>query len=469
MATRKRLADSWCGVVLAAGKGVRMNSARPKVLHTVSGVPMLAHATNAVRAAGITKVVVVVPPGGDSAQEFQAAAGPKARLVVQTSQLGTARALLAARDAAARPDSILLSYGDAPLITPETISAVTAAHTKQRSTVTILTARVPDPTGFGRIVRDKGGAVTAIVEERDATAAVRAINEINSGCYAFDAEWIWSQLPEIPRSSSGEYFLTDVVAAAIRAHRKVATVEAADHNEVLGVNDRVQLAEAERLMRGRILRRLMLGGVSVSDPATTYVDAGVTVGADTVVWPNTHLRGATRIGMRCQIGPNAILDGVQVGDDSTVVASHVESSKIGQRVHVGSFSRLRAGTSIADDVFIGNCAEIKNSSIGSGTHIGHFSYTGDATLGARVNIGAGTVTCNYDGKRKHQTIIEDDVQIGSDTMLVAPIRIGAGARTGAGAVATTDVPPGATVVGVPARPIRPKSVKRRIEVPRSGS
>lgn len=465
MATRKRPGDPWYGVVLAAGKGVRMKSARPKVLHAVCGVPMLSHATAAMRGAGVSKLVVVVSPGGEANRALQEAAGRDARLAVQRSQLGTANALLAAREAVQGAASLVLGYGDVPLIRPETLSDLMTAHTKQRSTVTILTARVANPTGLGRIVRNSDGAATAIVEEKDADDAVRAIDEINSGCYAFDASWIWSVLPDVERSRSGEHLLTDVVAAAFRDGRKVVTVEAADAAEVAGVNDRVQLAEAERLMRRRILNALMLDGVSITDPATTYVDAGISVGADTTLWPNTHLRGKTTVGGRCQIGPNSILDGAEVGDDSEIVASHVEAAKIGSRVHVGPFSRLRPGTAIADDVFVGNYAEIKNSTIGSGTHIGHFSYTGDATLGERVNIGAGTITCNFDGEAKHATVIEDDALIGSDTMLVAPIRIGARARTGAGAVATRDVPPGVTVVGVPARPL-PASRKPHREAPR---
>jgi bifunctional UDP-N-acetylglucosamine pyrophosphorylase/glucosamine-1-phosphate N-acetyltransferase len=292
-----------------------------------------------------------------------------------------------------------------------------------------------------------------VVEEKDADAATRAVREINSGCYAFDAAWIWDTLPRIRRSNSGEFYLTDAVGFAIDSGRRVQAVAAGDPDDVAGVNDRIQLARAEAAMRRRLLEALMASGVTVIDPATTYVDATVEIGPDTVVAPNTHLRGATRIGRDCEIGPNSILNDVTVGDGSRVIASYADSATIGARVSVGPFSRVRPGTVLDDDVYVGNFAEIKNSRIGSGTHIGHFSYTGDATLGRRVNIGAGTVTCNFDGHAKHATVIGDDASIGSDTMLVAPIKVGAKAKTGAGAVATRDIPPGVTVVGVPARPL----------------
>ncbi|MBI2965388.1 MAG: bifunctional UDP-N-acetylglucosamine diphosphorylase/glucosamine-1-phosphate N-acetyltransferase GlmU [Chloroflexi bacterium] len=455
MATSTRAVGSWCGVVLAAGMGVRMKSTRPKVLHPVCGLPMLAHATRALRNAGISRIVVVVPAGSERSLEFRSAAGAGAKLVAQESPRGTADALLAARPACGAARKILLTYADVPLVRPETMRQMVDAHVKSGSAITMLTARVDDPQGLGRVIRGQDGSVTAVVEEKDANPATLAVNEINSGCYAFDARWIWATLPRIQRSRSGEFYLTDAVAYTIDAGRPVAAMAAADAREVAGVNDRLQLAQAEAVMRRRILERLMASGVSVVDPSTTYVDIQVEIGQDTVIAPNTHLRGSTRIGQACEIGPNAILTDVAVGDGSRVIASFAESASIGARVNVGPFSRIRPGTVIDDDVYIGNFAEIKNSHVGSGTHIGHFSYTGDATLGRRVNIGAGAVTCNFDGKAKHATIIGDDASIGSDTMLVAPIRVGARAKTGAGAVATKDIPPGVTVVGVPAKPLVP--------------
>lgn len=453
MATRSRAAGTWCGVILAAGKGVRMKSARPKVLHPVCGLPMLAHATRALRAAGVARTVVVVPAGSERSPEFGAAAGKGATLVAQAIPRGTADALLAARNACRRARNVLLTYADVPLIRPDTLRQMIDTHSKLRPAITMLTAKVDDPGGLGRVVRAGDGSVVAVVEEKDADPATRALNEINSGCYAFDAAWIWDTLPRIDRSQSGEFYLTDAIAYAIDAGKDVVAVTATDPLEVAGVNDRIQLAQAEATMRRRILEDLMAAGVSVADPSTTYIDALVEIEQDTVVLPNTHIRGKTHIGQDCQIGPNSMLDNVTVGDGSRVIASFADSAKIGSRVNVGPFSRVRPGTVLDDDVYVGNFAEIKNSRVGSGTHIGHFSYTGDATLGRRVNIGAGTVTCNFDGKAKHATIIGDDASIGSDTMLVAPIEVGAKARTGAGAVATRDIPPGVTVVGVPAKPL----------------
>jgi bifunctional UDP-N-acetylglucosamine pyrophosphorylase/glucosamine-1-phosphate N-acetyltransferase len=430
-----------------------MKSARPKVLHPVCGLPMLAYATRALRAAGVPRPVVVVPAGSELSPDFAAAAGDRARLVPQASPRGTADALLAARSACATARRLLVMTADTPLLRSDTLRRLMDTHATKRPAITMLTARVSDPSGLGRVVRGAGGSVAAVVEEKEAGPATRALNEVNSGCYAFDATWIWDILPRIRRSRTGEFYLTDAIAFAIDTGKEVATVVTDDPLEVSGVNDRAQLAGVDAAMRRRILEGLMTAGVSVIDPATTYVDATVEIEADTVVAPNTHLRGKTRIGSACEIGPNSILTDVTVGDGARVIASFAEAARIGARANVGPFSRVRPGTVIDDDVYVGNFAEIKNSRIGSGTHIGHFSYTGDATLGRRVNIGAGTVTCNFDGKVKNRTVIGDDASIGSDTMLVAPIKVGARARTGAGAVATADIPPGVTVVGVPARPL----------------
>ncbi|MBI4219857.1 MAG: bifunctional UDP-N-acetylglucosamine diphosphorylase/glucosamine-1-phosphate N-acetyltransferase GlmU [Chloroflexi bacterium] len=456
MATHRRSsrgASEWCGVLLAAGKGVRMKSGTPKVLHAVGGMPMLAHVTRALTNAGVSRIVVVVPQGAQESPDFRAAAGPDADLVVQPEPKGTAEALLRARGAAGSGPNLLVINADVPLIRAETVRGVMTSHLEARPAITMLTAIVPDPRGLGRVVRDRSGGVTAVVEEKDADPATLAITEINSGCYAFDSEWVWDTLPRIRRSNSGEFYLTDAVAYAIDSGRRVHAVTADDACEVSGVNDRVQLAAAEAAMRERTRAWHMLAGVTLIDPGTTYIDAGVEIGQDTVIGPNTHLLGATRLGARCEIGPNSYLRDAVVSDDSRVIASYIESASVGRSVSIGPFSRIRPGTVIEDEAYIGNFGEIKNSRIGAGTHVGHFSYIGDATLGKRVNIGAGTVTCNFDGNAKHETTIGDDAFIGSDTMLVAPIKVGDRGRTGAGSVATKDVPPGVSVVGVPARPV----------------
>jgi bifunctional UDP-N-acetylglucosamine pyrophosphorylase/glucosamine-1-phosphate N-acetyltransferase len=319
-----------------------------------------------------------------------------------------------------------------------------------------VTCQAPDPTGYGRILRDETGRLNAIVEEKDAGPAERAINEINAGIYAFDAAWLRTQLPRVERSPAGEYYLPDLVALAItEAQPDTAwpvTTVLASLDEALGINDRVQLATAEAVLRRRILHRLMLGGVTIIDPVTTYIDDAVTIGPDTTIYPGTTITGPTTIGGDCRIGPHAMIDSSVIADGCRVVASMIEQSRVEAGVDIGPFSHLRPGASLGPGVHIGNFAEIKNARIGAETAIGHVSYIGDASVGERVNIGAGTITCNYDGVHKHRTVIGDDVFIGSDTMLVAPVEVGARGRTGAGAVVTRDVPPDTLVVGVPARP-----------------
>jgi bifunctional UDP-N-acetylglucosamine pyrophosphorylase/glucosamine-1-phosphate N-acetyltransferase len=309
--------------------------------------------------------------------------------------------------------------------------------------------------GFGRIVRDANQHVINIVEEADATPAQLAIQELNCGVYCFDADWLWSHLDQLkPSGKKGEYYLTDLVAIAVAEHCAIETIVSRDADEMIGINTRVQLAQAERIMRQRINKALMLAGVTLIDPATTYIDANVEIGQDTIIEPNTYLRGKTKIGARCRIGPNTIVRDSQIGDECEIVSSDITQAIVEDHVQMGPFARLRPGAHLAHKVRIGNYAEIKNSYIGEESHIGHFSYIGDTQMGKRVNIGAGTITCNYDGKRKHRTVIGDDVFIGSDTMLVAPVTIGDRARTGAGSVVTKDVPPDSLAVGQPARVIR---------------
>ncbi len=439
-------------IILAAGQGVRMRSALPKVLHEIGGRPLLRHVLQAVTGAGLPQPVVVV---GHGAEAVRAAVGADARCVMQTQQLGTANAVQAAEELlTGQTDLVLVVNGDMPLLTAETLARLVALQTANPGPLTLLTLITPDPRGFGRIVRDRAGAVQAIVEEAQATPEQRAITELNAGAYCFRADWLWSALRRIPLSPKGEYYLTDTVALAVAEGLAVQAVCLDDPTEAMGINTRVHLAEAEALLRRRTNTALMLSGVTLIDPDHTYIEPGVQIGADTIIYPNTYLRGATRIGSGCAIGPNTILEDTTVGDRCTILAAVTEKAVIEDEVSMGPFCRLRKGAHLQRGVHMGNFGEVKDSTLGPGTKMGHFSYIGNAQIGANVNIGAGTITCNYDGEHKHPTEIGDEVFIGSDTMLVAPVKLGAGARTGAGAVVTHDVAPGEIVVGVPARPLR---------------
>ncbi|MBM3130204.1 MAG: UDP-N-acetylglucosamine diphosphorylase/glucosamine-1-phosphate N-acetyltransferase [Chloroflexi bacterium] len=453
-------------VILAAGQGTRMKTRLPKVLHPVVGKPMVWYALETVAALGCDQTVLVVGHGADQVRDtisnlqspisnFQPSISTL-QFAEQREQRGTGHAVLQARDALrGKSDAVFIVYGDMPLLRAETLKKLTDLHASSRATITLLTLVADDSMAFGRIVRDANKRVLGIVEERDATPEQLAIRELNCGVYCFDAAWLWDRLAHLqPTGAQNEYYLTDLVALAVRENRAIETMVSRDAEEMLGINTRVQLVQAEKIMRARINDALMLSGVTLIDPATTYIEPDVTIGEDTIIEPNTHLRGKTRIGANCRIGPNAIIRDAQIGDECAIVASDVTESIIEARVQIGPFARLRAGTHLARAVRIGNFGEVKNSRVGEKSHIGHFSYVGDADLGARVNIGAGTITCNYDGKRKNRTLIGDDVFIGSDTLLIAPVTIGARARTGAGAVVNKDVPADSLAVGVPARVIR---------------
>jgi bifunctional UDP-N-acetylglucosamine pyrophosphorylase/glucosamine-1-phosphate N-acetyltransferase len=445
--------SSTCAVVLAAGAGTRMKSKRPKMLHTLAGRFLIDRCVEtAARVAGRPPVVVV----GHGAELVHEAIGGRARFVLQAEQLGTGHAVLQAEAAVGDAAQVIVTYGDMPLLTPETLHQLVHLRERTNAAVAMLTLISDTPRGFGRVIRDaQGERVLAVIEEVSCTPEQLAIRELNVGAYCFDSAWLWPALKRVrPNPQKGEYFLTDLIALAVADGREVRAVVTDDRDECLGINTRVDLADAEAALRRRINRRHMLNGVTIVDPATTYIDDQVEIGADTVILPNTHLVGNTRIGSDCQIGPNSYVVASVIGDRVRVVQSMIEESRVADDVHIGPFSHLRPGAQVGSHVHIGNFAEIKNSTLGAGSHMGHFSYLGDATVGKGVNLGAGTITCNFDGVKKNRTVIGDHAFIGSDTLLVAPVTVGDRARTGAGAVVTRDVPEDTLAVGLPARVIR---------------
>ncbi|MBT3942535.1 MAG: bifunctional UDP-N-acetylglucosamine diphosphorylase/glucosamine-1-phosphate N-acetyltransferase GlmU [Chloroflexi bacterium] len=445
--------NQWVGVILAAGIGSRMRSSIPKPLHSLCGRTLLGQTMCVLKDAGVQRLVVVVSPLIAADPAFAEVVGEDAGVAIQTEPRGTGDALLTASDAVDGASQILVANADMPLVTPKTIRTMLSTHTESGAAITLLTGRGSVPAGFGRVRRDTGGGVTAIVEEAEADEAALSLDEFNAGYYCMDAPAAWGLLAGLTPAGNGEIYITDAVAAAVDSGASVGAVVSDDPSELSGVNDRTELAEAEALLRDRIRRHWMLEGVSMTDPATTYIDSDVTIGQDTIIRPNSHLLGSTEVGMNAEIGPGTVLKDSRVGDDASVVSSHVESARIGERATIGPFSHLRPGTLIGPDAHIGNYAEVKNAIIGAEAKIGHFSYVGDATVGVGANIGAGTVTCNYDGDSKHQTVIGANAFIGSGSMLVAPVSIGPGASTGAGSVVTHDVPAGVRVAGVPARPM----------------
>ena len=425
-----------------------MNSRTPKALHQVCGKPMAAIVSETVRAAGYGPIVVVVP---DPSSAIVETLGESFAYAYQSEPLGTGDALLRARDALGSHDNVLVINADVPLIQVGTLDDLGKAHIRSEAVVTMLTATVDDPTGLGRVVRDSAGMATSVVEHSEADGATLLVREINAGVYCFRSDWLWDNLPRIQMSRSGEVFLTDLIGKAASSEYEVATLNLSDPNEARGVNDRVELSEAESIVRERIREKWMRSGVSMQDPQSVYIDWDVEIGADTIVGPNTHIRGATLVGAECEIGPNSIIEHSTLGDRVKVIASVIEEATLESNVDVGPFSHIRPGTYIESEVHIGNFAEVKNSRLGRGTKSGHFSYIGDAEVGSNVNIGAGAVTCNFDGQGKHSTVIGDDVFIGSDTMMVAPVTIGDRSYTSAGSVVNKSVPPDSGAIGAPAR------------------
>ncbi|HYN57629.1 MAG TPA: bifunctional UDP-N-acetylglucosamine diphosphorylase/glucosamine-1-phosphate N-acetyltransferase GlmU [Motilibacterales bacterium] len=437
-------------IVLAAGEGRRMRSATPKVLHEIGGRSLIGHAVAAADVLGADRLVVVIGHGRDAVAEHLTAVAPHVATAVQDQQLGTGHAVQCALEAAGDVSrgTVVVTYGDVPLLTGETVAELVSAHAGGGNAVTVLTARVADPTGYGRIVRAADGSVAGIVEHRDATEEQRAIDEINSGIYAFDGRVLVDSLAQLrPDNDQGELYLTDVLALARAAGGRVAALETDDVWQTEGVNDRVQLAAMRRELNRRVVEGWMRSGVTVIDPATTWVDVTVELGQDAILEPGTLLRGSTRVGPDAVVGPDTLLLDCEVGPGAHVVRTHATSARIGARTQVGPFTFLRPGTVLGDRSKAGAYVEIKNSTVGAGSKVPHLSYVGDATIGEGSNIGAATVFVNYDGVAKHATVVGDQVRIGSDTMLVAPVTIGDGAYTAAGSVITEDVPPGALGLG----------------------
>ncbi|MDP7579152.1 MAG: bifunctional UDP-N-acetylglucosamine diphosphorylase/glucosamine-1-phosphate N-acetyltransferase GlmU [SAR202 cluster bacterium] len=439
---------SRASVILAAGTGTRMKSRIPKVLHRVCGKEMVSLVIQSAEDAGLGPTYLVVPPNSDP---FFKVFGKTVTYVEQTHQLGSGHALLQTQDALNGVANVAVLSGDVPLIRPETLTELMHAHMESEASITILTSTVSDPGDLGRILRDDKGQIIKVIEEIDTDQNTETIKEVNSGIYVFNTTWLWENIQNLRPSNNGEFFVTDLIEMASEQNSKIASHKTSESKEVLGVNNRVQLAESASILQRRIRERHMVDGVTMSDPETVYIDHDVEIRGDTVIHPNTHIGGATTIGESCEIGPNTKIESSVIGNECKIVSSNLENSTLENNVHVGPFSHIRQQSHLGTGVYIGTSVEIKKSHLGSGTKTNHFSYIGDADIGANVNIGAGSITCNYDGKSKNTTVIEEGAFIGCDTMMIAPVTIGARSITGAGTVVTKDIPPDTMAKGVPAR------------------
>jgi bifunctional UDP-N-acetylglucosamine pyrophosphorylase / glucosamine-1-phosphate N-acetyltransferase len=435
-------------MVLAAGEGTRMKSRIPKVLHRLCGRSMLGHVLAAVGELDPRRTVIVAGHGREQVSAEAARCAPDVSVVVQDHQAGTGHAVRMVIEALGiMPGIVLVTYGDMPLLRAGTLAALVREHAAAGNAVTVLTARSPDPAGYGRIVRDDRGSLAEIVEEADATPAQRAIDEINSGCYAFDGMLLADAVKRVATSNAqGQEYLTDVVAILRGDGHLAGAVLAADPGEIQGVNDRVQLAQVRRALNDRLLEAWMRAGVTIMDPASTWIDSDVTLEQDAEILPGTHLEGRTAIGPGARIGPHCLLTDTSVGPDASVSFTVAVQAEIGPEATVGPYAYLRPGTRIGAGAHIGCHVELKNSVVGAGAKVPHLSYVGDADIGERANIGAATIFANYDGTAKHHTTVGTRAFVGSDTVLVAPVTVGDGAYTAAGSVITEDVPPGALAV-----------------------
>ena len=432
-------------VILAAGKGTRMKSKLPKVLHKAGGKAMVQHVLDAAIAAGAKRNIIITGFGGDM---VRAAVGDKAEYAEQREQLGTGHAVMQAENLLADENgTVMVLCGDTPLLTGDLLKKLYDEHKKAQAKVTVLTAIMPDATGYGRIIRKSSGEVLKIVEHKDATAEERQVKEVNSGIYCFETKALFSSLKKVTNDNAqGEYYLPDVLEILQKQGEKIWAVAADDYESTLGINSRLQLAGAEKILRRRKNEELMAAGVTIMDPATTYIDADVVVGRDTVIYPMTWLEGKTVIGEECEIGPSVRLENVTIGNNVTGQFTYAHDAVIDDGVILGQFTHIRPNTHLAKKVKIGNFVEVKNSNIGEGSKLPHLSYIGDTDMGSGVNMGCGTITVNYDGKNKFRTKIGSDAFVGCNSNLVAPVELADGAYIGAGSTITKKVPEGTLAI-----------------------
>jgi bifunctional UDP-N-acetylglucosamine pyrophosphorylase/glucosamine-1-phosphate N-acetyltransferase len=455
-------------VILAAGQGTRMKSRMAKVLHRAGGKPLIEHALDA--AFGIappSRVFVVV---GHQAEEVRAAVERRgARTILQAEQLGTGHAVLCGEaELAGLAERLVVFYGDCPLIRDATLRDLVNLQTQSASTCALATTDLSDPTGYGRVLRDGSGDVSAIVEQKAATPEQLAVREINAGVYSFDAGAFWKHIHELrPDNPAREYYLTDIVGIFIRSGLRVSALKIADAGELLGINNRVELAEADRILRFRKARELMLDGVTIERPETVTIDSGVRIGMDTTISAFARITGRSVIGENCRIGANAIIEDCEIGDNVEILPfSMLSDSRVEADAHAGPFARVRMGAYLEAGAHVGNFVELKKTRFGAGSKSMHLAYLGDSTIGRKVNIGAGTITCNYDGEKKHATTVGDGAFVGSNSTLVAPVEVAGGSYIAAGSVITDDVPANSLALGR-ARQVVKEGWKKRQKSPAS--
>jgi bifunctional UDP-N-acetylglucosamine pyrophosphorylase/glucosamine-1-phosphate N-acetyltransferase len=456
------MASKLTAIVMAAGKGTRMKSERPKAIIPLLGQPLTSYVMRALEGAEVEQIIVVV---GHGAEEVQQALGDRYTYALQVEQLGTGHAVMQAiPHLPSDAEYVLIAAGDSPLITPEVFRSLHETARETQAACVLATALLDDPTGYGRILRDASGNVVGIVEEKDASPEQKAIREVCTSFYCFRADALRDALPRLSnQNAQGEYYLTDVIGILANHGARIVTWQSPDPTLLIGVNNRWELAQAGNALRRRILKQLSMDGVTIIDPATTYIEPTVQIGRDTVVEPNTHLRGNTTIGANCTLGPDLYLQDCTVGDGCHLFRSHIVQARIHSDVSVGPFAHIRPGTVLHNGVRVGDFVEIKNVEIGEGTKVLHLTYLGDATIGKDTNIGAGTITCNYDGERKHRTVIGDGVFVGSHATLIAPLTIGDGAYIAAASPITDDVPPESLAIARSYQTIKAGWVRRRRE------